>query len=166
MFLFFGWFRKVEEAPGGYRYRRGERDLHVIFGWLRVGQVLRPGRDRVPSWLTDHPHAAPPCPPHNTIYIADEQGGAGIFPTFRPDLQLTAPEGRHRSRWRLPADFHPNGRVPLTYHADEARWRGDGDFCRLQSVAKGQEFVLDVAEYPGVQRWAEELIRDGATCIW
>jgi hypothetical protein len=166
MFLFFGWFRKVEEAPGGYRYRRGERDLHVIFGWLRVGQVLRPGRDRVPSWLTDHPHAAPPCPPHNTIYIADEQGGAGIFPTFRPDLQLTAPEGRHRSRWRLPADFHPNGRVPLTYHADEARWRGDGDFCRLQSVAKGQEFVLDVAEYPGVQRWAEELIRDGATSIW
>lgn len=163
LFLFFGWFREAEEAAGGYRYRRGARDRHVIFGWLRVGQVLRPGRGRVPSWLADHPHAAARCAPHNTIYIAVEHGGAGIFPTFQLALQLTEPEGRHRSRWRLPADFHPNGRVPLTYHGDETRWRGDGDFCRLQSVAKGQEFVLDLARYAGVRRWAEQLVQREGT---
>ena len=63
-----------------------------------------------------------------------------------------------RSRWRIPADFLPDGRVPLTYHGDDRRWGAAGDSCTLQSVAKGQEFVLDLRTYPGVRRWMEELI--------
>src|SRR3954469_15394864 len=44
LFLFFGWFRRVQKVRGRYRYLAGAldgaRDLHVIFGWLRVGKVL------------------------------------------------------------------------------------------------------------------------------
>ena len=158
LFLFFGWFREVVKVRGRYGYRPGAPDRHVLFGWLRVGRVLRPGPDRVPPWLRDHPHAAHDSAPHNTIYLADDAAGAGVFRQFRPDLQLTDAGSRQRSLWRMPADFLPGARPPLTYHRDPTRWGSDGKFCRLQSVAKGQEFVLDMAAYPGVQRWTRRLL--------
>ena len=40
VFLFFGWFREVEEHQGIWRYVPGAPDLHVIFGWLEVGAVI------------------------------------------------------------------------------------------------------------------------------
>jgi hypothetical protein len=158
IFLFFGWFRDVVMVDGRYRYRAGAPNLHVLFGWLRVGKVLRLGPDAVPRWLRDHPHAVSKSAPHNTVYLSDGPDGGGVFPTFRPNLRLTAPDSTKRSIWRLPADFQPEGRTPLTYHANASRWSAARDGCRLQSVAKGQEFVLDLQTYPGVQRWAEELV--------
>jgi hypothetical protein len=158
LFLFFGWFRRVVRVDGRYRYRDKARNLHVLFGWLRVGEILRLGPDSVPAWLRDHPHAVSKSAPHNTVYVADGPDGGGIFPTFRPALRLTAPDSTSRSMWRLPTDFQPGGRVPLTYHRDPSRWSPARGGCRLQSVAKGQEFVLDLQSYPGVRRWAEELI--------
>jgi hypothetical protein len=157
LFLFFGWFHDVEQVGEHYRYRLDRHSRHVIFGWLRVGQVVRVGRDPIPSWLRVHPHAGHDWT-HNTIYVADAPDGGGVFPRFRDELQLTQPGERRRSLWRLPADFSPRQRTALTYHGDPARWTDDGDFCRLQSVAKGQEFVLDLKEYPGVRHWAERLI--------
>jgi hypothetical protein len=158
LFLFFGWFREIMNTRGRYRYRPGTRDLHVIFGWLRVGEVLRVGPDRVPPWLSDHPHAPRDCAPHNTIYLADVPNGGGVFQKFDTSLQLTDAESTRRSLWRLPSDFLPAARIPLTYHGTPSRWTSDADACRLQSVAKGQEFVLDLAEYPGVRRWTQELL--------
>ena len=160
IFLFFGWFREIALTAAGYRYKPRARNLHVLFGWLRVGEILRVGPDRVPTWLRDHPHARRDCAPHNTIYLADGTDGAGVFPAFRPALQLTDPGSATRSRWRLPADFRPQGRVPLTYHGDERRWADAGPWCQLQSVPKGQEFVLDLNEYRDVRRWAEGLVYD------
>jgi hypothetical protein len=71
---------------------------------------------------------------------------------------LTAARSPFRSLWHLPADFLPDARTPLTYHAELSRWRRTKNGCRLQSVAKGQEFVLSLDAYPGVNRWAEGLI--------
>lgn len=68
LFLFFGWFKQVERVRGRYRYCAKAPDWHVIFGWLRVGQVLRLGPDSIPDWLLDHPHAVRDCWPHNTIW--------------------------------------------------------------------------------------------------
>jgi hypothetical protein len=158
LFLFFGWFRRVTKVRGCYRYLHGTPDLHVIFGWLRVGEVLRVGPDRVPPWLSDHPHASRDCAPHNTIYLADGPNGGGVFQKFDSSLQLTDAESTRRSMWRLPSDFLPRARTPLTYHGTPSRWTTAADACRLQSVAKGQEFVLDLAEYPGVQRWTRKLL--------
>lgn len=163
LFLFFGWFRDVEKVRERYRYRDGAPDLHVIFGWLRVGQVLRVGPDPVPGWLRDHPHALRDGAAFNTIYVADGREAGGIFPRFGRALQLTSDEDRRRSIWQLPSDFHPAGRTPLTYHGKSSRWTAHADFCRLQSVAKGQEFVLDLTRYAGVRRWAEELVQSEAT---
>jgi hypothetical protein len=153
--LFFGWFKDVELVRGRYRYRANAPDRHVIFGWLRVGDVLRLGSDRIPKWLRDHPHAVRDGAPHNTVYVADRSGGAGAFAAFNPRLQLTERRSPRRSVWRLPSDFLPGSRRALTYHQDPSRWTKTDDGCRLQSVAKGQEFVLNLGEYPGVRAWAE-----------
>jgi hypothetical protein len=40
IFLFFGWFHLTECVTGHWRFVREALDLHVIFGWLEVGEVL------------------------------------------------------------------------------------------------------------------------------
>ncbi len=158
LFLFFGWFKEVELARGRYRYRGKAPNLHVLFGWLRVGEVLRLGSDPIPDWLRDHPHAVRDCAPCNTVYVAKGSGGAGVFSTFDSRLRLTETGNPRRSVWRLPTDFMPGSRPALTYHGATLRWTATEDGCRLQSVAKGQEFVLTLDEYPGVRRWAEAMV--------
>jgi len=57
---------------------------------------------------------------------------------------------------RLPVAFMPGtDSLPLSYHHNPERWRPDGspEYCRLKSAARGQEFVLDLAQYPGVSKW-------------
>ena len=155
LFLFFGWFRRVKRVRGRYQYEPQTPDRHVIFGWLRVGRVLRLATDTVPGWLQDHPHVNRLAVPHNTIYVARGVNGSGVFPTFHETRCLTEAGSRKRSVWHLPADFLPGARRPLTYHGALSRWTATDDGCRLRSVAKGQEFVLDLDDYPGVRRWLD-----------
>ncbi len=76
LFLFFGWFKKVEKNTSGrWRYVSKLPDHHVIFGWLQVGEVLRVGArvdefsQRYP-WLARHPHLNGERSGSNTIYVA------------------------------------------------------------------------------------------------
>lgn len=158
LFLFFGWFKQVEMVRGRYRYCAKAPNCHVLFGWLRVGEVLRLGPDSIPEWLLDHPHAARDRWRHNTIYVPKGSDGGGVFSTFDSRLRLTEAGSPRRSVWRLPSDFLPGSRPALTYHKNLSRWTRTEDGCRLQSVAKGQEFVLDLNEYPGVHEWAEATV--------
>src|SRR5437899_9510939 len=36
VFVFYGWFRRVEQVAGKYSYVKDAPDLHVIFGWLQI----------------------------------------------------------------------------------------------------------------------------------
>ena len=42
LFLFFGWFRRVEEHAGAFRFVKRAPDLHILWGWLQVDTVLKP----------------------------------------------------------------------------------------------------------------------------
>lgn len=174
LFLFFGWFRKTELRNGRFAYVRGAPNLHVLFGWLQIGEVLKVNADasNVPSWGRRHPHASVGIHRHNTLYIARQTlalgdrstrvPGAGAFEVFRPELCLTAPEQKRRSHWRLPAWFHPtSGRPPLTYHKMEWRWRLEAGHVILSTVGRGQEFVLDADYYPEAIDWARSTIEGG-----
>jgi hypothetical protein len=176
LFLFFGWFREVERARGGLRPRRGAPDLHVLFGWLAVGEVLHVGEGagaivaRRP-WLASHPHAHLGRATGNTIYVAadrlhvpggprDGLPGAGLFRTVSEALVLTQDGQPMRSVWRLPPALEPrSGGATLSYHADAGRWTRDGDGAVLRTVGRGQEFVLDCARRPEAIRWALGLVR-------
>jgi hypothetical protein len=169
IFLFFGWFREVEQSDYRFRFKRGAPDLHMFYGWLKVGDVWRVGKagSMVPDWAAGHPHAAANYGSTNTIYVAagtDSTYHAGIFRSHANQLVLTAPEpNRNRSLWRLPKWFHPSGRKSsLSYHNKNDRWRLDEKHAYLKSVGRGQEFVLDTRDYPEAIDWARRLIAENA----
>ena len=85
--------------------------------------------------------------------------GWGVFPRFDQRLVLTDPNCAGVSNWRLPQWFYPDGdKPPLTYHPDRKRWRHDDNHAYLQTVGRGQEFVLDLAHYPEAVEWLSYLV--------
>ncbi|MGJ7918302.1 hypothetical protein ACI48D_22895 [Massilia sp. LXY-6] len=173
VFLFFGWFRQVERVDGRWRYVRTAPDLHVLFGWLEVDEVLPIVLERerclaaYPA-IASHPHVASPehySHRNNHLYMGSErsrfaqgQPGGGYFKRFTPQLQLTAP-GETRTLWSLPEWMVPaQGRRALTYHENPARWTSHSGRVLMQSVGKGQEFVLHCDDYPEARDWLSGII--------
>jgi len=170
LFLFYGWFRQCELVNGMYRYVKGAPDLHVIFGYMRVGEVIRLSSDTAPEWASDHPHllgAAREKDPRNMLFVGsgslgiagrENIPGAAAFNRFTEQLQLTA-TGMTRSWWRLPKWFYPRlGILPLSSHEKNDRWRLEEETCLMQNVSRGQEFILDVQHYPEAVEWAFNII--------
>lgn len=174
LFLFFGWFRHAEPHAGGWRFVPGTAGFHAIFGWLQVGTMIRmPDGDtrHVPRWLANHPHvihAGRFSGRGNTIYVAADRlqldgcqgiAAAGRLQRWSDRLRLSA-ERENRSIWSVPSWLEPRpGRTPLSYHDRADRWSRHGDRLHLQTVAKGQEFVLDCRDYAEAIPWSRDLIR-------
>jgi len=174
IFLFYGWFRQVEQYAGIYRYVKNAPDLHVIFGWLQIERRI-PVHNQlgIPLWAFDHVHFLRKKHSNpDSIYIATDDlrlpgtgmklSGAGIFPKFDPVMSLTAP-GLTRSRWRLPLSFYPAERKSrLSYHTILNRWKPQQDHVLLNTVGRGQEFVLDCQHYPQAIEWLSDIF---STCF-
>ena len=176
LFLFFGLFREAEQTNDHWSFVRGTSPRHAIWGWLQIGDIYpQVGGDGTVAtelpWASHHPHLQYGGD-NNTLYAApadlkiangSKAAGAGVFPRFDERLVLTEP-GQSVSRWKLPRWFYPDGGKPaLTYHGDPNRWtrkEGDSEHIYLQSVGRGQEFVLDCDHYPEAIGWASDLIRD------
>ena len=169
VFIFYGWFRRVEEIEGRYRYVKDASDSHVIFGWLQVERRIPVGDlSEIPPWALEHPHCKRVKYSNiDSIYISTDylklpnvvgRPGAGVFQKFDPALCLTAP-GKSRSVWRLPRWFYPSEKKPgLSYHTNSIRWRLEKDCVLLNSVGRGQEFVLDCQEYPEAVNWLTNIL--------
>lgn len=167
LFLFFGLFRRVDECLAFVGPR-----FHAIWGWMQVGEVV--GVDAVVRggarwrWAADHSHLHFGVAPSNTLYVAAPrlrlQGlvrrtpGAGTFGRLGDALVLTARDGAGVTDWALPLGFLPRGREPLSYHGRAQRWSRRGGMARLRAVAKGQEFVIDLDEYPELEEWATGVV--------
>ena len=173
IFLFYGWFRKVEVVQGRFRYVPGSPDLHVIFGWLQIDRRIDVSEcAEIETWAAAHPH----CKSHkydsrDSIYISRpflnlpgiKRVGAGTFTEFHSLLRLTNPSSLRRSVWKLPRWFYPEGRKShLSYHGALSRWTRSSDFVQLQTVGRGQEFVLDCNDYPEALQWLIEIF---ANCL-
>jgi hypothetical protein len=172
VFLFFGWFRKTNVVRGQYHFVRDAPDLHVIYGWLQVGEIVRVKQKLSPAhqWAREyHPHFDGHHGANNTVYIASDRleiggvacglDGGGVFKRFHEGLRLTAPEAKRRSRWLLPKWFYPRGKqLPLSYHANMRRWESHDDYTILNSVARGQEFVLDTDHHPEAIGWIRDIV--------
>jgi hypothetical protein len=174
IFLFYGWFRRIEYVSGAYRYVQDAPDLHVIYGWLQIEQRLSVrDREAIPTWALEHQHClrttrTTTITEKDCIYISTEKlrlpgiqlskPGAGTFRKFHQALCLTSP-GETRSVWRLPNWFFPeNGKTPLTYHKTPNRWTANDKYVQLRSAGRGQEFVLDCKEYPEAIEWLASLL--------
>ena len=172
LFLFFGLFQKVEKTSGRWDFVKGAPRQHILWGWLQIGEIHKVNglaKDELP-WSRYHPHRHPSRKRNstNTLYIAscglDLGGesivqGAGCFLKSHEHLVLTNPNGLGVTDWRLPQCFYPdNGKCPLTYHRNPDRWKHGTKYTYLRSVGRGQEFVLDLDQYPGVTDWLMESI--------
>lgn len=170
LFLFFGWFKQTELVRGRLQYQADAPDIHAIFGWLQIGQTWSIDEaTALPDWLALHPHGHPTFRQQNSsagnvIFVAasdlviDQRPmgvpGGGIFPRLTSRLQLTGLQSQRRSQWQLPRWFYPTAnRPPLTYHGDLGRWTPQPNHTLLQSVGRGQEFVLDCDAYPESWAW-------------
>ena len=111
IFLFFGWFRHVEETRDGLRFaspRKDDfyygKDLHVIYGYMQVGEIIN-DQERIRKYYW-HPHSSDAFThsTNNVLYLpADklslnpEMKGYGAL-DFRKDRVLTK-EGMNRGTW-------------------------------------------------------------------
>jgi len=171
LFLFFGWFKKIEKYQKIWRFKPKAPDLHVIYGWLWVDKVLSVyGHEKALlsayPWLNKHPHLFGMDQKNNTIYIgsqhlplSNKMAGYGVFNEICPIQILTDRQQNKRSLWKLPRCFYPpQQELALSYHQDMSRWKAiDKDWLNLSSVARGQEFILDSQYYPGIQDWLDKL---------
>ena len=174
LFLFFGWFQKVEQTNGAWRYVRSSPGIHVIYGWMRVGQVVRlADRGEYAERLrpfAEHPHVIYDGQAEsNTLYLAADQLGlngvdrpaAGMFQRVSPGRILTDATQAKRSVWELPGWFHPRTGTRVSYHMHQSRWRRrrGGGHCVLSTVGRGQEFVVVPADRSAAESWLVELFR-------
>ena len=157
LFLFYGTFRQTELKDNHLRFIRTEKEKHIIFGFLQIGEILKVNEyQKCPTWMRYHPHT---CEhrrkaKNNTIYIArdtlswdSKQQGGRMF-MFDKRLVLTK-EGFSKSRWRLPNIFK---KVKISCHTDK-NWKPKGYF---QTNGIGQEFVVHADKH--IENWAKELI--------
>ncbi len=171
LFIFWGLFRHVDE-----QFRWIGKPEHRVWGWLQIGEVapvdgvVRTGGRRW-NWAARHPHLARAPHPSNTLYVAAKKlalpkdrcsvtqvAGAGVFDAALDDHRLTAPNQMRPSVWRLPASFLPDSGPSLSFHTAPWRWVTDGSNVHLQTVARGQEFVLDLEKCRAVAPWIADLL--------
>ena len=152
-FLFFGTFSKTFMLDDNLRYEM-MHPFHAIFGYLKVDRkVSMADIDNEPDlhWLKQHPHYVNrECGDYkkgNAVYLGADYG----YFRFAETLILTKP-GYKKSWWQLPSFFKD---VKLSYHENVVK-RLTEEFVEFQSVAKGQEFVMDSS--PALEKWLSEVL--------
>ncbi|WP_019229975.1 hypothetical protein [Sedimentibacter sp. B4] len=168
LFLFFGWFREVKRINNRYTYIKGT-DKHIIWGYLQVGEIQSISRQaKYEKWKNMHPHYYCRNRDKNTAYISADKlsfdnlkPGYGCLKYNKP-LVLTCDGQEKRSLWKLPSYFHPKFNTKMTFHEKIAAknenpiWKLNSDHCTLQTVGRGQEFVITGNKK--VEEWAQDLI--------
>ncbi|MBV7266102.1 hypothetical protein KCG45_07920 [Erythrobacter sp. WH131] len=144
VFVFFGLF--ADEDTG--------EPHHRIFGYLRTDEMISLANG-VPHDLQEmrHPHALAMHHRNDCIWR-----GEGVEAARASDaLRLTVPGGPP-SLWRRPDWLKRGG---LSYHDRADRWlRGKHAQRRLQSVARGQEFVADIGRRQAPRDWLDRIIAE------
>ncbi|MBE9397488.1 hypothetical protein IOQ59_09475 [Pontibacterium sp. N1Y112] len=168
LFLFFGWYRQTERVKGRMQFVKGAPDIHLIHGWMQVGEIIHPSPEVLEQYplLANHPHMQKDYA-FNTLYLPSPQlsiagevlqhAGYGMFPAYDEQLQLTTP-GENRTQWTLPDVFYPDDFADgLSYHRQPWRWNRREHDVQLKAAARGQEFVLDLDKQPAVNDWLSQL---------
>jgi hypothetical protein len=173
VFLFFGLYRRTKIVAGNFDFAKNSQNEHVIWGWLQVDKIIRVENDTLSSfpWCREHPHIVYTKRNNNVIYTASKSltisgadssvAGSGVFSEFNPRLKLTAEESQCPSVWRLPVWFSPQNGGSLSYHTVPNRWhrcKKYRDKVLLESVGRGQEFVIDIGDDIIAKEWLFEIL--------
>ena len=158
IFLFFGSFKRTYEEEG-LRFEK-DYERHIIFGYLKVGEILIPPININHPIFHQHPHFqnASLYTPRNAVYIAEKTADYGVF-KYREELVLTR-NGFPKSQWELPLFFHPKYGTQISRHSErDVTLRGDRILLRSRGI--GQDFVIQGDKRIG--EWAKNLIEQSET---
>lgn len=156
-FLFYGMFKQTEDNGGTLRYVRGVPIQHIIYGYMRVGEILNNEED-MRKTCPNHPHSVNSHRVNNRLYLPDQYG------TLKYDKRLVlTKEGQDKRRlWSLPAFFADDG-ISISWQGKNRPVRC-GDHAELMSACIGQEFVITAATKElekELENWVTSLIGDG-----
>lgn len=155
LFLFFGWFKETEIRKGKIIYKRMSPDIHLIYGYLQVGDIIKSG-DLIPDWLLTHPHSKRIISgstkdaiflPTEFLSFAQNLPGTSML-RYSPELVLTAP-GMSRSRWKLP-DFFQRDNIKIGHSPRQPK-----DVSYFQSAPIGQEMIWETT--PEAMTWIRNI---------
>ena len=161
LFLFFGWFRKVELHDGAYRFvRKGEgsffdhSDLHVIFAYMQIGKILEGYEKTSKYWWHPHVHGCQEGDENVVLYTPTKKlsflpdySGYGTL-DYRQDRVLTM-EGQTRAVWNKLPFLTPK-------HVYGNRKNSAGNKGLFYD---GQWQELVVCESEDLLKWAKEIIQ-------
>ncbi len=167
LFLFFGWFKQTKCENDEFKYVKKRKkdnlnfyeyaDLHAIYGYLQVGEILTGEEVKGFCW---HPHSNSSYDgiSNNTIYVASEKltlpnveidlPGAGVL-SFREDRVLTA-KGKSKANWNYKDSFDPD---KLINQNRKNSAKGDG---LLYYAGQWQELVFNATD--DMIAWAKNII--------
>lgn len=151
-FLFYGSFRRTHFSENLIFERDYER--HIIFGYLRVGEILACLNDYSEGPYLEHPHIknSKLYGKLNTLYVAT---GSESFGTFKYGDQLVLTRnGFPKSIWELPDCFNPR-KTTISYH-NQSRFQLVNGNVTLSTVGQGQDFVVDANHE--IIDWTESII--------
>jgi hypothetical protein len=155
VFLFYGMFKQAESHPDGtLGFVRGAPILHIIYGYMQVGEILREEQE-ISGRYPWHPHGANTNRPYNRLYLPEKYG------TLHYDnkLVLTKPGQNSRRLWALPPFFAEDD-ISIS-------WQGEnkpvlnGNCAELNSACRGQEFVITTTtakQQRNLSDWVDGLI--------
>jgi len=175
LFLFFGWFKT-------YRLTKHKKNLdcHHLFGWLQIGKIVQ-GTKNIKDFCEEkgikHPHSYGLWT-KNTLYVATshlnsrfgvlQNKGSGYFPKTNEKLVLSEMENKRKSIWKMPAKYFSE--IGKSLHADNmffvsnssgpCKWLKPKQLSINTNVGNWQEMVLNSADYPNLERWAYDLIKE------
>lgn len=169
IFLFFGWFRNTVITSSGLKYDPKDKNgRHIIWGYMQIEDIITvdnidPKTEN--KTILNHPHYKNSDEPdykiNNTIYVGSNnlsfdltKPGTGVF-KYDSSLVLSG-DVNYKSVWKLPMFFHPTYGTKMTYHENIDRWNKNNCDCTLDSVGRGQEFVITVNN--NIDNWVRNLI--------
>jgi hypothetical protein len=153
LFLFFGVFRKTEYYNDSIRFKKGEKPVQIVFGYMQIGGILDTPKDIARYYW--HPHATNKHynKDKNTIYLPSEKlsfcpsfPGYGIF-SYRPDRILTK-SGENAATWKEHGFLMPHNIMGDRKNSS----KGGGVYY----AGQWQELVLKPSVK--VEKWAKNLI--------
>lgn len=155
VFLFFGTFCQSKKSFAGLEFEK-MHPFHAIFGYLVVDKILTMDDiDINPTYegLKVHPHylnkKVEEYKRANAIFFGKDFG----YFRFAEILRLTK-SGYKKTWWQLPKAF---ANVKISYHENVATSPA-GEFIEFQSVAKGQEFVME--SNPELEDWLSAILKN------
>ena len=168
LFLFFGWYHKVIEENGQYRYTlksdiNGKdikdyfdyNDFHAIWGYMQIGEIITDKEKIKEFYWHPHSHESRLADKTNTLYIPTERlsfnqalPGFGTL-DYRDDRVLTM-KGKSRGNWKIQEPYMPENvcgnRKNSSKYQDCVYYQGVWQELVLKESNVTEEWVKSIIE--------------------